>query len=229
MKLLSSIRSGELKIAVYGLGHVGAPIASAWLRIGAHVIGVDKSPNIIKNARNGRTHIPEPGVAEAFVAGIKESRFSLYRDPVKASRDASFKIICVPVLASDGTAELAAVKDVTRSIAMGMKRGDIVALTPSVPPGTTEEIVLPILEECGTKQGRNLRVEKDFYLLYNPERIYEGRAIEDIEERYPAIVAGAGPKSLEIGVQLYSLISKRGVMKMRNIRTAEAEKLFEGV
>lgn len=60
------IRSGEFKIAVYGLGHVGSPLASAWLRAGAHVIGVDKSPEVLENARKGRTHIYEPGVSESF-------------------------------------------------------------------------------------------------------------------------------------------------------------------
>jgi nucleotide sugar dehydrogenase len=66
-------------------------------------------------------------------------------------------------------------------------------------------------------------------MVYNPERIYEGRAIEDIEVRYPAIVAGAGVKSLEIGAKLYSLVAKKGVLKIGNMRTAEAEKLLEGV
>jgi hypothetical protein len=66
-------------------------------------------------------------------------------------------------------------------------------------------------------------------MLYNPERIYEGRAIQDIEERYPAVISGAGPKSMEIGRMIYSLIFKKGVLSVSNIRTAETEKLLEGV
>src|SRR5205807_4601678 len=66
-------------------------------------------------------------------------------------------------------------------------------------------------------------------MVYNPERIYEGRAIEDLEERYPAVVAGAGPKSLEIGSKLYSLVAKKGVISMSSMRAAETEKLLEGV
>ena len=64
--LAKKLRSGKAWIAVYGLGHVGSPIASVWLRFGAHVIGVDKSPAVLENARKGRTHVPEPGVNEAF-------------------------------------------------------------------------------------------------------------------------------------------------------------------
>ncbi|WP_337863863.1 nucleotide sugar dehydrogenase [Nitrososphaera sp.] len=223
--LAKKIKSGQARIAVYGLGHVGSPIASVWLRFGAHVIGVDKSPSVLEMARKGRTHVPEPGVNEAFSKGLREKRFSVYDDPVKASLDSQIKMICVPVLTSSGSlsADLGAVRSVASSIAKGLKKGDTVVLNPSVPPGTTEDVVVPILEEGG------LKAERDFLMVYNPERIYEGRAIEDIEERYPAIVAGAGPASVAAGSQLFSLVFKKGVMAMSNIRTAETEKLLEGV
>lgn len=223
--LARRIRSGEFRVAVYGLGHVGSPLASSWLRAGAHVIGIDNSSEVLENARKGRTHIYEPGVNEAFSKGLKEKRFFVYGDPLKGSQDSHFKLICVPVLLTDSfSADLSAVKQVATAIGQGLKKGDVVSLNPSVPPGTSEDIVLPILEE-----ESRLKVERDFYMVYNPERIYEGRAIEDIEERYPAIVAGAGSKSLEIGAKLYSLVAKKGVIKMGNIRTAETEKLLEGV
>lgn len=190
------------------------------------MIGVDKSPEVLENARKGRTHVPEPGVNEAFSQGLKEGRFFVYDDPVKASQDSFLKMMCVPVLltGSSFSADLGAVRQVASSIARGLKKGDAVSLNPSVPPGTTEDVVLPILEK-----ESGLLAERDFYMLYNPERIYEGRAIEDIEERYPAVIAGAGPKSLEIGAQLYSMIFRKGVIRMSSMRAAETEKLLEGV
>ena len=218
------IRSGELKIAIYGLGHVGSPLAAAWLRAGAYVIGVDKSKTILEYAREGKTHIPEPGVNEAFEKGIINKKLSIYDDLVEASKDSFLKMICVPVLAADGTADLSAVKNVAVAIGKGLKKNDVVALNPSVPPGTTEDVVIPILQ----KQS-GLTVENDFYVVYNPERIYEGRAIEDIEQRYPGIVAGSGKKSLEISKKVFSFIYQKGVIAMSNIRSAETEKLFEGV
>ena len=225
LDLTRRVRSGEFKVAVYGLGHVGSPVASSWLRAGAHVIGVDNSSEVLENARKGRTHIYEPGVNDAFSKGLKEKRFFVYGDPLKGSQDSHFKLICVPVLLADSfSADLSVVKQVATAIGQGLKKGDVVSLNPSVPPGTSEDVVLPILEEQS-----GLKVEQDFYMVYNPERVYEGRAIEDIEERYPAIVAGAGTKSLEIGAKLYSLVAKKGVIKMGNIRTAETEKLLEGV
>jgi nucleotide sugar dehydrogenase len=218
------IRSGELKIAIYGLGHVGSPLAAAWLRAGAYVIGVDKSKAILEYAREGKTHIPEPGVNEAFEKGIINKKLSIYNDLVEASKDSFLKMICVPVLAADGSADLSAVKNVAVAIGKGLKKNDVVALNPSVPPGTTEDVVIPILQ----KQS-GLTVENDFYVVYNPERIYEGRAIEDIEQRYPGIVAGSGKKSLEISKKVLSFIYQKGVIAMSNIKSAETEKLFEGV
>ena len=224
-KIPKRVKSGELKIAIYGLGHVGSPIAAAWLRAGAHVIGVDKSEKVLENARKGKTHVPEPGVSEAYSKGLKEKHFSVNDDPVKASTDSFLKMICVPVLLTETfSADLSAVKDVASAIGRGLKRGDVVSLNPSVPPGTSEDVVLPILEK-----ESGLSVEQDFFMIYNPERIYEGRAIEDIEERYPAVIAGAGPKSLEIANTLYSMVFKKGVFKMSSMRNAETEKLLEGV
>ena len=218
------IRSGEFKIAIYGLGHVGAPLAAAWLRSGAYVIGIDKSKDILGYAREGKTHIPEPGVNEAFKKGINNKKFSLYDDLVEASKDSFLKMICVPVLAADGTADLSAVKNVAVAIGKGLKKNDVVTLNPSVPPGTTEDVVIPILQ----KQS-GFTVEDDFFVVYNPERIYEGRAIEDIEQRYPGVVAGYGKRSLEISKKIFSFIYQKGIISMSNIKSAETEKLFEGV
>jgi nucleotide sugar dehydrogenase len=223
-ELVTRVRNGNLKIAIYGLGHVGAPLAAVWLRAGAYVIGIDKSEKIREFAREGQTPIPEPHVDEAFVKGRRENRFSVYDDPVAASKDSFFKMICVPVMAENSNANLQSVENVVSSIGIGLKYGDVVALTPSVPPGTTEDFVLPILRE---KSG--LECERDFFLVYNPERIFEGRAVQDIEDGYPAIVAGAGPQSSNIASALYQIIFKKGVIKLSSPKTAEFEKLVEGV
>src|ERR671938_605568 len=141
--IIKKLRSGQFKIAVYGLGHVGASIASVWLRAGAYVIGVDKSQKVLENAKRGKTHVPEPGVNEAFTKGLQERRFDLYDDLVEGSNDSYFKMICVPVLADNGRpADLAAVKEVSTAISKGLKKSDVVALNPSVPTGTTEDILL---------------------------------------------------------------------------------------
>jgi hypothetical protein len=218
------LKNGRFKVSVYGLGHVGASVAAVWLRAGAHVIGVDKSSDVVNNARRGRSHIGEPGVEDAFKKALRKKRFEVTTDVVSASKSSDFKIMTVPVGLLGSIADLSAVNDVTASIATGLKNGDLVSFNATVPPGTTEEIVLPTLERVS-----GLKCEKDFGLIYTPERIYEGRAIRDMEENYPTVVAGAGPQSLKVGAMLYSVIAKKGVIKMNTIRSAEFEKVCEGV
>jgi nucleotide sugar dehydrogenase len=225
-KIVKKIRDGKFKIAIYGLGHVGAPLAAVWLRAGAHVIGVDKSKKVLWEASKGRTTIPEPNVNQAFRNGIDSGRFNLYDDPIKASKDSYFKMICVPVLSQNQelSADLTAVSEVAIMIGKGLKKNDVLSLNPSVPPGTTEDVVIPIIEK-----ESGLSVKSDFCMIYNPERIYEGRAVADIEENYPAILSSLGPNSAQLAYTIYSLIFKKGVLPLKSIRTAEAEKLFEGI
>jgi nucleotide sugar dehydrogenase len=215
------LKRHKLTVAIYGLGYVGSSLAAVWLRAGAVVIGIDKSEEVVKNVSRGRSHLDEPGVSGAFRAGIKNKRFTVSTDH-RAAAYSDFHVVCVPV-GIQVTVDLSALKEAARSISGIIGIGQLVSINPSVPPGTTENVVLPILEESG------LKPEKDFGLVYCPERILEGRAIKDIEENYPAIVSGIGPKSLAAGSALYSLISKKGLIEMSSIKAAETEKLFEGV
>ena len=222
--IIERVKNGTLKIAVYGLGHVGSPLAAAWLRAGSHVIGVDTSELVLTAARNGQTLIHEPGIAEAYREGLKNNRFELSSDPVDASNKSFFKMICVPVLSKELSADLNAVCSVANSIGKGLKKGDVVSLNPSVPPGTTEKVVIPTIENAS-----GLSVKRDFIMIYNPERIYEGRALQDIEQNYPAVISSVGPNSISISETIYSVIFGNGILQISSIQTAEAEKLFEGI
>lgn len=218
------IKEGKLTVAVYGLGYVGAPIAAVWLRAKAKVIGVDKFDFLVARAMKAALSIEEKAVNEALRRGLRERRFEATTDGVEASERSDFKIIAVPVLLQEGAADLSNVMDVTTKIAQGLKKGDVIAISPTIPPGTTEKVVLPAIEKIS-----GLRGDADFGLIYSPERIYVGRAVADMEENYPTIVSGIGPKSLNAAASLYSLISKKGVIRMNSIKAAEMEKIFEGV
>ena len=209
--------------AIYGLGNIGGSIAAVWLRAGAKIIGVDISDILLNKIKSGNSHKKEPLLSETFTDALKKGTFTLSSNGVYASKKSSIKIIAVPVGLKNKKVDLQAVIQVTKDISKGLKKGDAVILSPSLPPGTTENIVLPILEK-----GSKLKGEKDFYLIYNPERIFEGRAVQDIEKNYPAIISGLGPKSLKTAENLFNIISKKGVLKMSTLAEAEAEKLFEG-
>ncbi len=222
--LESQIKNEKKIIAVYGLGNVGGPIASAWLRKGAKVIGVDISKKLLNDITEGKSHKVEPYISKIFSKALDKGKLQLTSDGVKASKNSEIKIVAVPVGLKKGKIDLTALKAVTTSISKGIKKGDAIIISPSLPPGTTESLVNTILEK-----NSKLKVERDFLLIYNPERIFEGRALADIEENYPAIISGLGKKSLEFADELLKIISKKGTIKMSSIGNAEAEKLFEGV
>jgi len=209
--------------AIYGMGNVGGSIAAVWLRTGATVIGVDISKKLLTDIKNGKSHKKEPLLSETFLKSIRKKSLTLTSDGIDASKKSTIKIIVVPVGLKNKKVDLKSVIEVTKNIAKGLKKNDTVILSPSVPPGTTEKIVLPILEKISKLKG-----EKDFNLIYNPERIFEGRAVQDIEENYPAIISGLGQKSLKMAENLFNIISKKGILKMPTLAEAEAEKLFEG-
>lgn len=222
--LRAEIISHKKVIAVYGLGNVGAPIACTWLRVGAKLIGVDISSKLISDIKNGISHQAEPFVSETLTKALSDGFLELTSDGIEASKNSDIKIIIVPVAIDDNKIDLKSLLAVSNSVGDGLKKGDIVIVSPSLPPGTTRKVILPILEK---KSG--LKGDDDFYLIYNPERIYEGRAIQDIEVNYPAIVAGLGKNSTEIGKSLLDIIAKKGVTILSSLENAEAEKLFEGV
>lgn len=206
------------------MGNVGGPIAAAWLRAGAKVIGVDISKKLLSEIQEGISHKKEPHLSDTFTAALKAGNLSVTSDGVAASKMSDVKIVAVPVDLNGHKIRLEALKAATKTIAQGLKKGDIVIICPSMPPGTCEKIALPILEKFSKLKG-----ERDFSLIYNPERIYEGRALQDIEENYPAVVSGLGDGSRRIGEELLEIISKKGVLSMSSIANAEAEKIFEGV
>lgn len=222
--LKSQIKNGKKIIAIYGLGNVGGPIAAAWLRKNAKIIGVDISKKLLSNIKNGKSHKKEPFISETFSKALKKNQLTLTSDGVDASKNSHIKFVAVPVGLKKNKIDLKALLSVATSISKGIKRGDAVIVCPSLPPGTSEKTVKEILEKHS-----NLKAEKDFYFIYNPERIFEGRALQDIEENYPAIVSGLGKKSLNFADELLRIISKKGTLRMSSIANAEAEKLFEGV
>ena len=222
MSLYDDIINHKAKIAVYGLGQVGSAIAAVWLRKGAYVIGIDKSERIVEEANKGFPNNNEPNVKEAFSDAIKENRFIAMQDGIMASKESKIKFVAVPLIANGSSIDYSSIEDVAESIGKGLKKGDIVCFNTSLPPGTTENIILPKLIQ------HNLTIE-DFALIYNPERIYIGRAVKDIEDNYPAIVSGINDSSKAIAKELYSIIAKKGVIVMSSIKAAELEKLMEGV
>jgi nucleotide sugar dehydrogenase len=224
-KVAEAVRAGRVHVAVYGAGRVGVTIAAAWLRAGARVILADIDAKRVDTILEGRSvFADEPHIDESFRAGFANRRFLATTSPSQAASIADVNIVAVPVGLKSGRADLASVRSAFSSIAARMQKGSISILETSVPPGTCRETVLPILEG-----GKGLKVEADFALAYSPERIFEGRTLKDLEENYPKVVAGFGPRSARAASELYSVVAKKGVLLLSSLEAAEVEKLFEGV
>jgi nucleotide sugar dehydrogenase len=217
--------AGELKVSIYGLGRVGLPLAVAWLRAGQKVIGADIDLETVTQINKGLSPFQdEPQIPQAVEYFVRDGRFIATTDLIKASENSDVKFITVPTTTSKKGFDAKALELALRKLGRGLKKGDAVSIECTVPPTTTEKWAKPILEE-----ESNLEAGKDFALAFSPERVYEGRVLEDIEERYPKIVGGIDQKSTELFSILYGRIAKKGVLKMSSSTAAELSKVFEGI
>ena len=223
---VEKVFSGEGWLAVYGAGYVGLSLAAVFLRHGIKVICVDVDEEKLSSIESGILDNVEDDIREAIRKGLGEDRLVLTSDGVEASKNSLIKTVTVPVYIDweSKDVDLAAIDSVSKDIACGLKRGDLIIYESSMPPGTTEDFVKPILEEVS-----GLRAGEDFFLGYSPERIYVGRAVKDIEDNYPKIVSGVDPESLDMVANFYSRIAGKGVIRLSSTTVAEFEKLIEGI
>ncbi|MEM0347729.1 MAG: nucleotide sugar dehydrogenase [Zestosphaera sp.] len=211
---------------VFGLGYVGLALVAAYLRKGLRVYGVDKNLDKIKALHLRSFRFLERNIEEAIYNGLEKGMLKLTTDSLEFSESACVKVITVPVYLDWLTKEIdySSLVEVGESVGSGLKKKDLVILESSVPPGTTEGVLKPVLERVsGLVAGR------DFYLAYSPERIYVGHSLEDIEVNYPKIVSGINEVSAELAAKFYSRISSKGVIRLSSIKAAEFSKLAEGV
>jgi len=222
--IIDGLRSGKISIAVYGLGRMGLPLASLFADSGARVIGVDVDPDIVLTINRGDCPVAgEPLLAELVRKSVKAGRLSATSDSVAAAKEADVMIIVVPMTISPGYApELSKVKSICEKIAQGLEKGDLVIQEHDVPPRTTNEIILPTLEESGLKRG-------EFGVARCPLHARYGSVIEDIRGSYRKVVGGIDGASTRAAAALYSAINSTGVITVSNPTAAEALKMFASV
>ncbi len=222
-EIKTAFRKHTLKVAVYGLGKMGLPLAAVYADKGATVIGVDIHEGVVSGINNGRNHVKEPRLDSMVASNAKSGRLTATTDPVLASKQTDVKIILIPTLLDKkNMPDLAGVIDVSKKIAKGLKKGDFVIIETTMPIGATANRIRPALESGGLKAGR------DFGLAYCPERTYSGRAVKDILGSHIKVVGGYDKKSTRTAEAIYMVINKKGVVKT-DATTAEAVKVYEGV
>ena len=207
-------------VGVIGLGYVGLPLATIFAEGGIRVLGFDADPSKIEALRDGRCyirHLDAERIAALVAAGRLEPTTDLDR---LGEPDAL--LICVPTpLSPQREPDLSYVLATAREIARRLRPGQLVVLESTTYPGTTEEVLRPMLEQGG------LTCEEDFFLAYSPEREDPGNPVHGTGST-PKVVGGVGPASRAAAVALYERVVPR-VVPVSSPAVAEATKLTENI
>jgi UDP-N-acetyl-D-glucosamine dehydrogenase len=221
MKETASLRrkiiSRKATIGVVGQGYVGLTLASVAATEGFSVMGVDVDAALIAQLQQGAAQVP--GVPPELVAeGTATGRMS-FSTSLEPLRGCDVVLICVPTPVRDHAPDLSHVEDACRGVAATLTPGTLVVLESTTYPGTTDDLVRPILEGSGLVAGR------DFLLAYSPERIDPGNAQWNLRNT-PKIVGGASPEAAGMVTVFYEQLVDK-VIALSSCRAAELAKLLE--
>ncbi|MEM9805981.1 MAG: nucleotide sugar dehydrogenase [Cyanobacteria bacterium P01_D01_bin.56] len=213
------ILSREARVGVVGLGYVGLPFALEKTKVGFHVLGIEQNPKRTQQVNQCDSYIDDVS-SEALTQAVTSGKLQAMTD-FDAVMDMDVVVICVPTpLTKNLTPDLSYVESVAREIGQRLKPGQLVSLESTTYPGTTDDVIRPVLEEMsGLKQG------KDFFLAHSPERVDPGN------QRYTTqntnkIVGASDPFSLQAAELFYQQTIAK-VVPVTSAKAAELVKVFE--
>ena len=205
------------RVVIVGLGYVGLPLAQGAARAGLTVTGLDLSTAVVEGLNAGRSHVDD--LSDADIAEMIAAGFTATSDPA-ALAQADVAVVCVPTpLSADGGPDLAAVTSAVKAVAVHLHPGQLVVLESTTYPGTTDEVVRPLLEAGGLLAGT------DFHLAFSPERIDPGNPRYGMKNT-PKVVGGQTPGCTDAAAAFYGRFVDT-VVPARGTREAEMAKLLE--
>jgi len=217
-ELLKKIRETKVQVGVIGMGYVGLPLAVEIAKSGIVVVGIDVDTSKVQKINKGESYIPDVPSSEV-AKYVKEGRFRAVSD-FKVIKELDAVIICVPTpLGKTKDPDLSMVISAVDRIAENQRTDQLIVLESTTYPGTTEELILPKLEESG------LRVGKDFFLAFSPERVDPGNPTYNTFNT-PKVIGGVTPQCLEVACSLYRNFIQK-VVPVSSSRSAEMVKLLE--
>jgi UDP-N-acetyl-D-glucosamine dehydrogenase len=216
--LLEKIQSRRARTGVVGLGYVGLPLAVELAKAGFHATGIDLDARKVQTVQEGRSYIPD--VPNADVEALRKSGKLDATTDFSIVRELDTINICVPTpLRKTKDPDMSYIVSAVESIAKYLHPGLLVCLESTTYPGTTDEVVRPLLEATGLKAGR------DFFLAFSPERVDPGNPTFQTHN-VPKVVGGLTANCLELATALYgSAISN--IVPVSSTRVAEMVKLLE--
>ena len=214
------IENKKIVVGILGLGYVGLPLAREFVSAGIKIIGFDVDEPKIKTLNSGKSilkTIPNQVVKKMVNSG----KFSATADMSKI-KNADAVLICVPTpLTENREPDMKYVEGSCRTIAKYLRKGHLISLESTTYPGTTRELMMPILEEGGLKAG------KDFYLCYSPEREDPGNK-NFSTKTIPKVVGGLTPNCAHLAKKLYELAIDT-LVPVSSLEAAESAKILENV
>jgi UDP-N-acetyl-D-glucosamine dehydrogenase len=220
VSLKNRIKEKRAKIGIIGLGYVGLPLAVEFARAGFSVVGIDSDKKKVKKINKGESYISD--VRESALKPlVKKGRLKATGD-YRVLEEIEVVNICVPTpVTKSKEPDISYITSAARGIAKFLRPERLVILRSTTYPGTTEEVVLPILGSSGLKVGR------DFYLSFSPERVDPGNKKWTIKNT-PLIVGGVTPQCTQLSKELFAKIAEK-VITVSSPRVGEMEKLLENI
>jgi UDP-N-acetyl-D-glucosamine dehydrogenase len=214
---LSKIEARTAVIGVVGIGYVGLPVALGFAEAGFRVVGIDLREENVRAINEGRSHLLE--IPHERVASARDKDLFSASSSFQPLTQADAVIIAVPTPLAGGSPDLSKVVFAGEEIARVLKPGSLFILESTTYPGTTEELLVPLLEAGGLKAGT------DFLVAYSPERIDPGNPSYSFED-IPKVVGGMDEASTLAATALYSQVVPK-VVSVSGTREAEMAKLIE--
>lgn len=219
-KLLNKIKNKEIIVGVVGLGYVGLPLAVEKAKAGFKTIGFDIQSQKVEMVNLGKNYIGDV-VDSDLKQLVKDGKLSATTD-FSFVRDVDFIAICVPTpLDKHQEPDISYVRDSSIEVAKYLKSGTMVVLESTTYPGTTEELIKPILEN-----GSGLKCGEDFYLGFSPERVDPGNLIYKTKNT-PKVVGAIGEDAAEVITAMYQAVLEGEVFTVSCPAVAEMEKILE--
>ncbi len=216
--LLDRIATKQARVGIIGLGYVGLPLAVEFANQGFEVTGFDVDPSKASMINAGRSYIPDVPEAE-LGAAVRAGKLTATADMSQLGAMDAIDI-CVPTpLRKTKDPDLSYVVKAVEAVAATLKRGQLIILESTTYPGTTDEVVQPMLEAKG------LKADRDFFLAFSPERVDPGN-LQFHTKNIPKIVGGVGEPSTQAACALYAT-SVDQVVPVSSTRVAEMVKLLE--
>ncbi|UQX03433.1 nucleotide sugar dehydrogenase [Streptomyces sp. RerS4] len=212
--------SGHVKVAVIGLGYVGSCLAATLADRGWDVVGVDTDTTLIEELRAGHVRFKEAELEDTVLRAVKGGKLTFTTDPAETkTADVVLVTVGTPV-DDDGALDDRQLLGACRALSEHLRDGQMVVLKSTVPPGTTRNVVLPVLERSGLKAGES------FDLAFSPERLAEGTALRELRT-FPIVVGAIGARGTERAAAFWREALDVEVLPQESVEAAEIVKLAD--